>query len=256
MRAARWVLVVAALAVVAACARGGGTDGRLAAGESSAPTTGERSAPPEAYVQRADGTVPWVDEQISTADLFGPPRAPRTASAGSKPCRAAQLTAVLTGWKRPSYGGEKPRGFDTAIGHLIGEVDIRNTSASECTLRGEVPTRMIAGGREVPMLYTHGINDEAHRRLTVVPAGGHASLRLDWSGPFCQPLEGALELAIELPDHGGTLRGPVTATDMPGCARGEGVNPNARATLSAPVSASRRNRRRHRTHRWAAPRPR
>jgi hypothetical protein len=56
---------------------------------------------------------------------------------------------------------------------------------------------MIAGGREVPMLYTHGINDEARRRLTVVPAGGHASLRLDRSGPFCQPLEGALELAIE-----------------------------------------------------------
>ncbi len=184
-------------------------------------------------MQRADGTVPWVDEQISTADLFGPPRAPRTAAAGSKPCRAAQLTAVLTGWKRPSYGSEKPRGFDTAIGHLIGEVDIGNTSASECTLRGEVPIRMIAGGREVPMLYTHGINDEARRRLTVVPAGGHASLRLDWSGPFCQPLEGALELAIELPDHGGTLRGPITATDTPGCARGEGVNPNARATLSA-----------------------
>jgi hypothetical protein len=34
--------------------------------------------------------------------------------------------------------------------------------------------------------------------VVAVPAGGHASLRLDWSGPFCQPIDGPLELAIGL----------------------------------------------------------
>lgn len=122
--------------------------------------------------------------------------------------------------------------MDAAIGQLIGEVGVRNTSTVECTLRGEVPTTMLANGREIPMLYTHGINEEARTRTVAVPAGGHASLRLDWSGPFCQPADGPLELAIEVPPDGGTLHAPITADDRPGCQQGEGINPNARA-LSA-----------------------
>ena len=109
---------------------------------------------------------------------------------------------------------------------------MRNSSTVECTLQGEVPTTMLAGGREIPMLYTHGIDEEGRTRVVAVPAGGNASLRLDWSGPFCQPVKGALELAIELPHDGGRLRAPVTADERPGCPQGEGVHPRARGTLS------------------------
>ncbi|MET8260446.1 hypothetical protein ACFYPG_23125 [Micromonospora sp. NPDC005553] len=181
----------------------------------------------------ADGSVPWADLKITDEDFNGRPAAPRTPATGSEPCRAEQLTGRLTTWTRPSNGGETPRGFDAAIGKLIGEVDVRNSSTVECTLQGEVPTTMRAGGREIPMLYTHGIDEEGRTRVVVVPAGGNASLRLDWSGPFCQPVKGALELAIELPHDGGRLRAPVTADERPGCPQGEGVNPRARGTLSA-----------------------
>jgi hypothetical protein len=153
-------------------------------------------------------------------------------AAGSKPCRAEQLSGRLTGWRRPTHGGETPRRSDAAIGTLIGEVDVQNTSKLECTLQGETPT-MLTGGREVPMLYAHGINEQAQARVIAVPAGGHASLHLDWSGPLCQPIDGPLELAIEVPHDGGTLRAPITADDRPGCQQGEAINPNARATLYA-----------------------
>ncbi|MEH0933069.1 hypothetical protein [Micromonospora sp. CPCC 205558] len=181
----------------------------------------------------ADGSVPWADLKITDEDLNGRPAEPRRPAAGSEPCRAEQLTGRLTSWTRPGTGGEKPRGFDAAIGKLIGEVDVRNSSKVECTLQGEVPTTMLVGGREIPMLYTHGINEEGRSRVVAVPAGGHASLRLDWSGPFCLPTVGQVEVAVELPHDGGTLRAPVTADERPGCPQGEGANPRARATLSA-----------------------
>ncbi|MEU8257099.1 hypothetical protein AB0C06_22855 [Micromonospora inaquosa] len=192
----------------------------------------------------ADGSVPWADLKITDEDLNGRPPEPRRPAAGTEPCRAEQLTGRLTNWTRPGTGGEKPRGFDSAIGKLIGEVDVRNSSKVECTLQGEVPTTMLVAGREIPMLYTHGINEEGRSRVVAVPAGGHASLRLDWSGPFCLPTVGLLELAIELPHDGGTLRAPVAADERPGCPRGEGVNPRAQGTLSAsgftePVAVSR-----------------
>ncbi|MET8089297.1 hypothetical protein [Micromonospora sp. NPDC005220] len=181
----------------------------------------------------ADGSVPWADLKITDEDLNGRPAGPRVPAAGSEPCRAEQLTGRLTTWTRPGTGGETPRGFDAAVGKLIGEVDVRNSSTVECTLQGEVPTTMLAGGREIPMLYTHDINAEGRARVVAVPAGGHASLRLDWSGPFCQPVKGPLELAIELPYDGGRLRAPVTADERPGCPQGEGVHPRARGTLFA-----------------------
>ncbi|MET7709877.1 hypothetical protein [Micromonospora sp. NPDC005413] len=181
----------------------------------------------------ADGSVAWADLKITDEDLNGRPAGPRVPGAGSKPCRAEHLAGRLTSWTRPGGGGETPRGMDAAVGKLIGEVDVRNSSEVECTLQGEVPTTMLAGGRAIPMLYTHGINQEAQARVVAVPAGGHASLRLDWSGPFCQPADGTLELAIEVPHDGGTLRAPITADDRPGCQQGEGINPNARATLYA-----------------------
>ncbi|MDG4809581.1 hypothetical protein O7634_22765 [Micromonospora sp. WMMD1120] len=180
-----------------------------------------------------DGSVPWADLRITAEDLNGRPAGPRVPAPGSAPCRAEQLSGRLDTWTRPGAGGETPRGFDAAIGKLIGEVDVRNTSTVECTVRGEVPTTMLAGEREIPMHYTHDIDEAGRSRVVAVPAGGHARLRLDWSGPFCQSVRPPVELAIELPDDGGTLRAPVTADDRPGCPQGEGVNPRARATLYA-----------------------
>ncbi|MEH1164113.1 hypothetical protein V6V47_01855 [Micromonospora sp. CPCC 205539] len=190
----------------------------------------EESAPASLL---ADGSVPWADLTITGEDLNGRPAGPRVPAAGSKPCRAAQLSGRLTSWRRPSTGGETPRGMDAALAKLFGEVDVRNSSQVECTLQGEVPTTMLAGEHEIPMLYTHDITEEAQAQVIAVPAGGHAGLRLDWSGPFCQPTAGPLELAIEVPHGGGTLRAPITADDRPGCAHGEGTNPNAKPTLYA-----------------------
>jgi len=226
----RALVVVAVLATTLACTHGGPGD-RTADPDPS--RSGLRSMPPEAYTLRADGTVPWVDEPIGAEELYGRPRAPRIPAPGSRPCRAEQLAAALTAWRRPGRGGETPRGFDAAVDKLIGEVDIHNTSTVECTLRGETPTRMLSAGQQISMQYEHGIDAEAQRRVVVVPAGEHASLRLDWSGLFCQPVNRPLELAIDLPDRGGTLHAPVTATETPRCTGGEGVNPNARSTLYA-----------------------
>lgn len=209
------------LLLAAACAAPGAEPGAVASSEVPVPTA-----------LLDDGAVPWADLKITSEDLNGPPAAPRTPAPGSGPCRAEQLSGQLGSWLRPTGSGEE-HGQDAAIGKLIGEVDVTNVSSAECTLQGEVPTTMLAGGREIPMQYAHNINEEARARVVAVPAGGHASLRLDWSGPFCQTIEGPLELAIELPNRGGTLRAPVNAADDPGCQRGEGVNPNARATLYA-----------------------
>ena len=217
------VPLLIALTAVAACADPNAQPGR------ADPTVAE-PAPTELLT---DGSVPWADLKITGEDLNGRPAEPRTPAAGSEPCRAEQLTGRLTTWTRPGTGGETPRGFDAAIGKLIGEVDVRNSSTVECALQAGVPTTMLAGGREIPMLYAHGIDEEGRTRVVAVPAGGHASLRLDWSGPFCQPVKGSLELAIELPHDGGRLRAPVTADERPGCPQGEGVNPRARGTLSA-----------------------
>ena len=223
-------VMIGTVAVLALAGCAGCTGG---AGDAGGPAPGASSVPAEAHSLRPDGSVPWVDEPITDADLHGRPPGPRVPKAGSRPCRADQLTGVLEAWNRAGNGGETPRGMDAAAGHLIGHVDVRNRSTVECTLRGEVPTRMLAGGREVPMHYTHGINDEARARVVAVPAGERVHLRLDWSGPFCVDLEGPLELAIALPDNGGTLRAPVTAAGRPPCAQGENVNPNLRATLYA-----------------------
>ncbi|MEU8423559.1 hypothetical protein AB0C15_22055 [Micromonospora sp. NPDC048835] len=217
------VPLLTVLAVAVACAEPNTQPGR------PAPTV----AGPAPAELLADGSVPWSDLKITDEEFNGPPVAPRKPSTGSEPCRAEQLSGRLTRWTRPGNGGEEPRGADAALGKLIGAVDVRNVSRVECTLQGEVPTRMLVGGREIPMLYTHDIDAAGRSRVVAVPAGGKASLRLDWSGPFCAPTVGPLALAIELPHGGGTLRAPVTADERPTCPQGEGVNPRARGTLSA-----------------------
>jgi hypothetical protein len=216
------VLVAVVSLVAAGCAAPGTGPGRP-----------EPSAAEVAATLNADGSVPWADLKISDEDLNGKPPGPRSPQAGSKPCRAAQLTGSLGDWVRPGNGGETPRGWDAALGKLIGEVDVVNASKVECTLQGEVPTKMYAGGVEVPMLYASGISEEARQRVVAVPAGEHATLRLDWSGPFCQGVSGPLELAIDVPHGGGSLRVAVAGKELPGCAQGEGVDPRAKATLAS-----------------------
>jgi hypothetical protein len=204
-------------------------------------TGGAESPPPkpvptEAYSLLPDGSVPWVDEPATDRDILGPPRTPRRPAPGTQPCRAEQLTGELTKWYHPDPGageGEQARPAVTPGGHLIGYVVVHNTSAVECSLQGEVPTRMLAAGAEISMLYAHGISGEARARVTVVPVGDTAQLRLDWSGPLCAPVSPPFALVIELPNRGGTLHAAVEPTDRPGCAAGEMVNPTVTATLYA-----------------------
>ena len=219
---------VMALAGSGGCARTGAVGASVASPSTSAPSV---SAPPEAYHLASDGSVPWVDEPLAEKDLH-PSSAPPSAPPGTSPCQAKQLSATMASWIKPDNGGETPRGFDANISHLYGYADIHNTSTSWCTLQGEVPTTMVVGTTKVPMLYTHNINDEARAKVTSVPPGGHASLRLDWGGPFCVELTGQPQLAIELPHDGGTLQAPLTATDRPACNPGA-VKPTVKAALSA-----------------------
>jgi hypothetical protein len=112
----------------------------------------------------AAGVVPWVDERI---DRVGEPVPPATVRANSAPCRADGLRGRLAKWWKPvpGAGGGGPIGAvrddDAVGGKLIGEVDIRNTSTADCTLRGEADARLFSGGAEVPIHYDHGISQEA-----------------------------------------------------------------------------------------------
>jgi len=224
------VLATLIVGLTVACAHGV-TTGR---GESTAPVS--KPVPTEAYSVLPDGSVPWVDEPATDRDIFGPPRTPRAPAPGTHPCRAEQLTGELTKWYRPDPAageGGQARPAAAPGGKLIGDVVVRNTSAVECSLQGEVPTRMLAGGAEIPMYYTHGISSEAAARVTVVPAGESAQLRLDWSGPLCARIAPPFALVIDLPNRGGTLRAAVEPTDRPGCVGGEMADPNVAATLFA-----------------------
>jgi hypothetical protein len=220
-------LAAALVLVVGACARPGAVAGTSGSPGASASV----SVPPGADQLRADGSVPWIDQRITDHDL-NPPAAPPTVAPGARPCQAKQLTGTLTQWYKPGTAGETPHGFDAQIGKLYGWVDLHNTSKQGCTLQGEVPTTLLAAGTAVPMLYTHGISTEARQWVTAVPAGGGARLRLDWSGPFCGAAPAPLELAIELPHDGGTLRAPITPTDRPACSP-EQVKPTVKGTLSS-----------------------
>jgi hypothetical protein len=63
--------------------------------------------------------------------------------------------------------------------------------------------------------------------------GDHATLRLDWSTPFCADARGHQVLAIDLPQGGGTLRAAVTRPAQPICSA-DGVTPRS-SVLAAGV---------------------
>jgi hypothetical protein len=161
-----------------------------------------------------DGTVPWVEEPAGRAE-FDTPAPSRRSDPDAGPCRAGDLRGALGPWTSPgdSGGPDAPR---REAGKLIGSVRVTNAGAATCRLRGEVDTKLHDRDGEVPIGYSHAVNDEGRERVTVVPPGGSAELRLDWTAPFCPPVHGALELVIAVPENGGELHVPMTG-ETPSC---------------------------------------
>lgn len=144
---------------------------------------------------------------------------------------ADRLTGILDRWSR---SGEKDEaGNPTRLrAKLFGVAVVTNTGDRACRLRGETDTRLRDAGRELPIGYSHAINEEGRTRVTVVPPGGRAELRLDWTGPFCVATTGPLELDIRLPDGGGSLRAPVRDPARPPCGGPSETHPEIRSYLS------------------------
>ena len=120
---------------------------------------------------------------------------------------------------------------------------MRNSSTVECTLQGEVPTTMLAGGREIPMLYAHGIDEQgrtagapAGRRPRQPPPGLVRSVLSAREG-----VVGALLSSCRTTAAGCAHRSPPTPAS--GCPTGGGGPPPRAGALSAsaftePVTAS------------------
>ncbi len=174
--------------------------------------------------------VPWVDEPIDS--VYARP-APVTVAPGSKPCTAAQLTGRLEKWWKPQPGAGGGTGGSAPVGgQFIGEVVVTNKGA-DCTLQGDTAVRLLgADGREVLGGSESGINAEARDRVVPVPAGGTATLRVDWAGPFCPGVEPPYLLGVTLPHGGGELRAEVVPRDRPACGRDVEVPGQARSWLS------------------------
>jgi hypothetical protein len=189
-------------------------------------------APPASVPALPDGTVPWLDLPVEqdAFDAATPQR--RAVPKGAKACRADQLTASMPKWfqKGDGYEAEGIRP-DMALG-MFGVVEVRNRSSAACTLQGEVPVRLLVEGRPAAVRSDHGINEEAERRVTAVPPGEGATLRVDWSAPFCGEAAGRQELELTLPDDGGTLLAAVAEPAHPVCSSSE-THPELRSVLSS-----------------------
>lgn len=221
--------LVIALAVLVA----GRTPSRVHGGAGIAGVTTTKPVPPRVSVPAtllADGTVPWVDEPAGESEFALPPPARRPVDQGAKPCTATQLSATLPRWTvhiiRDDAGNE--------IGNagLLGFVEVRNTSDRGCTLQGETPAALLVDGRRLDLLYSHAINKEGRMRVTMVPLGEMAALRLDWSTPYCAgPRSGRQVIDLDLPSGGGHLLAPVRDSVWPICTRSE-LHPEYTSTLS------------------------
>jgi hypothetical protein len=219
----RWVGCVVVVGTLLAGAACGGKAG-------DAGNTGKAGPDDKAGTELlADGRVPWLDEPLTSVR---PSPSQPTVRPGSKPCTAGQLAGQLDRWwiPKPGAGGGGGAVLAPEGVQLIGEVEVRNTSDRDCTLRGEVDTRLYSGGVEVPISYSHGISREARERVVPAPAGGRVMLRLDWSGPYCATAKPPFELRINLPDGGGALQARVVPTDTPPCSRSE-THPNLSSDL-------------------------
>jgi hypothetical protein len=218
-----WLLLIVALAACGARARDAG-------GPSSEALPPTVSAPATLL---PDGTVPWVDEPAGEKEFSLPPPV-RRVDPNAGPCHASDLRGELTKWISPGNSGE-PGVPQREPGKLIGYAHVTNTGRQTCRLRGEVDTRLRDRTGELKIGYSHRVNEEGRQRVTIVPPGESAELRLDWSAPFCAPHDGPLELEINLPENGGKLRAPITATTVPPCGRPSETHPEITSFLASSV---------------------
>lgn len=180
-----------------------------------------------------DGTVPWVEEPAGRDEFSLPPRVRRVDPA-AEPCGADELRGELSSWLSPGNSGE-PEVAQREPGKLIGYAHVTNTGQRTCRLSGEVDARLRDRDGELEIGYSHSVSDEARQRVTIVPPGESADLRVDWSAPFCTPAEQPLELEITLPEGGGKLRAPVTTDKTPPCGRASETHPEITSFLSTSV---------------------
>ena len=197
------------------------------------------AAPAQAQVAgtlRPGGTVPWVDERAREQDLVAPDPHRHRPSPGEAmevpPCTAGELAGGLARWSR------KLRRDD--LGKVLGDngllayVRVRNTASAACRLHGEVPARLLVGGRPLDIATAHGVSDEARERAIAIAPGQAAELRLDWSSPFCGRARGRQVLELALPERGGRLRAPVRRAALPPCFARE-TEPRRRSVLASGV---------------------
>ncbi|GIF26089.1 hypothetical protein BJ973_003359 [Actinoplanes tereljensis] len=167
----------------------------------------EGRTPTEALSLKPDGSVPWLDEPI---DSVYPSPATVTVAPDSPPCTAAQLSGGLDKWSKAAG--------DTVLGgRLLGELIVRNTATTDCVLSGLADVRLFSKDAEVPVDHLTSVTEEAKKQRIPVPAGGKASMRVDWSGPFCGTATPPYELRVTLPAEGGELRAKITPKDHPAC---------------------------------------
>jgi hypothetical protein len=104
-----------------------------------------------------DGSVPWVDEPGSEAELATPPPRRRPIDPGAPACAARDLSARLPRWAPKLLHDDEGKLVGNA--GLLAMVDIRSASTTACTLRGEVPVTLRAGGTRVDLTYVHNVDD-------------------------------------------------------------------------------------------------
>lgn len=213
---------IAALAAVLAFV---GSTASCGTGGEEATTTTPASVP-----ALADGTVPWLDQPVDDEEFSIGRRPRRTVPSNAKRCRAEELVGTMPRW---TAKGDTDDGTPRSPARgLYGFVEVRNRSPRTCTLQGEVPTRLLVNGTPLGIRTSHGVNEESQRRVTAVPPSEAASLRIDWSAPFCGDASGRQTLEITLPDDGGLLTADVVELIQPGCTSNE-THPNLKSVLSA-----------------------
>lgn len=178
-----------------------------------------------------DGSVPWVDEPGARLEFATRPAQRRPVDSSDPPCTAGQLTASLERWA-PKLLHDDEGGLVGNAG-LLAMVDVRNAGTAACRLRGEVPVTLHVDGDRVDLTYLHRVNDAGRTQTTSMRPGDRASLRLDWSSPFCGDARGDQALEIELPDKGGTVHAGVGHPAQPICPGA--VEPHRGSVLAAGV---------------------
>jgi hypothetical protein len=211
--------------VAVGCGGGTGEDDPLGA-------PAARVTTPSSVPRLADGSVPWVGWPAPDDAFQFEPAVRREPPAGSEPCAADDLEGRLDKWFVKGDNDEgKPR---TTANGLFSLIAVRKVSDDACTLRGEVPARLLSGGRPAPVKTEHAVSDDARDRTTAVMPGGQAHLRIDWSAPYCGPEITDQSIELDLPDDGGLVVVPVDEPLQPGCSNSE-THPDLSSVFSSGV---------------------